>query len=151
MGRTLTTQSGSSWYPMAKLHSLPSARGIKIADGKMRAWTYSWTTFTHVSVFINNTYRKIACAFVICLYWMFALRASTANLIFCAHQKGVAAKNARGRSSARGAENEVWPNGVLKYHLDENLDLNKNCQLIHHSLDIKLVQKMHFLMLLFVT
>ena len=39
---------------------------------------------------------------------MFALRASTAYLIFCAHQKGVAAKNARGRSSARGAENEVW-------------------------------------------
>ena len=39
---------------------------------------------------------------------MFALRASTAYLIFCAHQKGVAVKNARGRSSARGAENEVW-------------------------------------------
>ena len=27
----------------ARLHSLPSVRGIKIADGKMRAWTYSWT------------------------------------------------------------------------------------------------------------
>ena len=39
---------------------------------------------------------------------MFALRASTAYLIICANQKGVAAKNARGRSSARGAENEVW-------------------------------------------
>ena len=41
---------------------------------------------------------------------MFALRASTAYLILCAHQKGVAAKNTRGRSSARGAENEVWLN-----------------------------------------
>ena len=26
----------------SRLHSLPSARGIKIEDGKMRAWTYSW-------------------------------------------------------------------------------------------------------------
>ena len=30
-------------YLNTRLHSLPSVRGIKIADGKMRAWTYSLT------------------------------------------------------------------------------------------------------------
>ena len=61
----------STFKPLARLHSLPSARGIKIADGKMRAWTYSWTEMKtrhlpHISIY--NTYRKIACASVICLY-----------------------------------------------------------------------------------
>ena len=56
---------------------------------------------------------------------MFALRASTAYLIFCAHQKGVAVKNARGRSSARGAENEVWHGS--KFYLELSSKAFSNC------------------------